>query len=67
MIARYAFLKTWENMEENYHMTFHKGSGTPADASANEFVQKYGFHKLNEVAKLHFKNTENIHKGDYQL
>ena len=62
MIARYAFLKTWENMENQYQMTFNKGGGAPADASAEQFVKNYGFEKLHHVAKLHFKNTEKLHK-----
>ncbi|MBP3399766.1 MAG: ribonuclease HIII [Erysipelotrichaceae bacterium] len=60
MIARYAFLKTWEKMEQDYQMTFHKGSGAQADKSAKEFVEKYGFDALKKTAKLHFKNTEKI-------
>ena len=63
IIARYAFLKTWENMEKQYGMTFHKGSGEKADCSAQEFVKKYSFDQLQHVAKLHFKNTVKI-KGD---
>ena len=60
MIARYAFLKTWEKMEEAYGMTINKGGGAPADQSAEEFVRKYGFDKLHTVAKMHFKNTEKL-------
>ena len=60
MIARYAFLKTWEKMEAEYRLTFHKGGGAQADASAREFVKKYGIEKLHQVAKLHFKNTEKL-------
>lgn len=60
VIARYAFLVKWDEMEKKYDMTFHKGGGAKADASAKEFVNKYGFEKLNEVAKLHFKNTDKL-------
>jgi len=63
MIARYAFLKTWENMEVKYGMTFHKGGGQKADESAMQFVKQHGFEQLNKVAKLHFKNTEKINGG----
>ena len=67
MIARYAFLKTWEKMEETYDMHFNKGGGSPADATAEEFVRKHGFDKLHTVAKMHFKNTEKlIHTGEKQ-
>lgn len=60
VIARYAFLVKWDEMEKKYGMTFHKGGGAKADTSAKEFVEKYGFENLNEVAKLHFKNTEKL-------
>ena len=56
----YKSLKTWEKMEQDYQMTFHKGSGAQADKSAKEFVEKYGFDALKKTAKLHFKNTEKI-------
>ena len=60
IISRYGFLKTWEEMEQKYNMTLPKGSGDKVDVGAQEFVERYGFDRLGEVAKLHFKNTENI-------
>lgn len=60
VIARYAFLVSWDKMEKEYGMKINKGGGTPADQSAKEFVKKYGFERLGEVAKLHFKNTEKL-------
>lgn len=60
IISRYGFLKTWEEMEQKYNMTFPKGSGDKVDVVAQEFVERYGFDRLGEVAKLHFKNTEKI-------
>lgn len=62
IIARYGFLKTWEALEKHYDMTFSKGASDKADHDAALFVQKYGWDKLNTVAKLHFKNTENVKK-----
>ena len=47
-------------MEQKYNMTFPKGSGDKVDVVAQEFVERYGFDRLCEVAKLHFKNTEKI-------
>lgn len=60
IISRYGFLKTWEEMEQKYILTFPKGSGDKVDVVAQEFVERYGFDRLGEVAKLHFKNTEKI-------
>ena len=60
IISRYGFLKTWEEMEQKYNMTLPKGSGDKVDIVAQAFVERYGFDRLGEVAKLHFKNTEKI-------
>lgn len=62
VIARYAFVRSMEQMEEKYDMTFHKGASDAVDACGREFVRKYGKERLGEVAKLHFKNTEKILK-----
>ena len=60
IISRYGFLKTWEEMEKKYNMTLPKGSGDKVDIAAQAFVERYGFERLGEIAKLHFKNTEKI-------
>ena len=60
IISRYGFLKTWEEMEKKYNMTLPKGSGDKVDIVAQTFVERYGFERLGEIAKLHFKNTEKI-------
>ena len=41
-------------------MTLPKGSGDKVDIVAQAFVEQYGFERLGEIAKLHFKNTEKI-------
>lgn len=60
IIARYAFLKSLEQMEETYDFIFPKGAGKIVDIKGQEFVGKYGAKELRKVAKLHFKNTERI-------
>ena len=60
IISRYGFLKTWEEMEKKYNMTLPKGSGDKVDIVAQAFVERYGFERLGEISKLHFKNTEKI-------
>lgn len=60
VIARYAFLQKMKEMEQKYKMSFHKGAGEDVDKDAISFVNTYGKEHLNEVAKLHFKNTEKI-------
>lgn len=58
VIARYAFLISWEKMEEKYNMTFTKGASDKVDRNIIEFINRYGYDRLNEVAKVHFKNTQ---------
>lgn len=60
ILARYAFLQTFEKMKKLYDMDFQKGSGHKADLCAKEFIEQYGFENLYKVAKLHFKNTEKV-------
>lgn len=62
VLARYAFLKKMEEMSEKWNMQFPKGAGSQVDTFAKRFVEKYGFDQLQNVAKLHFKNTEKLHK-----
>jgi len=62
IIARYGFLKAWESLESHYKMTFTKGAGSKVDENAISFVKQYGWDELKNIAKLHFKNTENIKK-----
>ena len=60
ILARNAFLEYMDKMKEYYGMEFAKGSGSPADRCAAEFIRRHGKEKLGEVAKLHFKNTEKL-------
>lgn len=57
MIARYAFLKNWEKMEEHWKMKFTKGASFKVDKEIINFVAKYDRNALYKVAKVHFKNT----------
>lgn len=60
VIARYAFIKKMDELSNIYNIKFHKGASELVDEDAKEFVRKYGFDNLNKVAKIHFKNTNNI-------
>lgn len=60
MIARYAFLKAWEKMEEYYECSIPKGAGSSVDAFAQEFVNQHGLQELERIAKMHFKNTDKL-------
>lgn len=58
IIARYAFLKAWDAMCEQYDFIFLKGASHKVDQNIREFVDLYGKDKLQYVAKLHFANTK---------
>lgn len=57
VIARYVFLKTWQQMEKQWEMSFTKGAGDKVDLDIQSFIKRHGFHNLYHVAKIHFKNT----------
>ena len=37
-----------------------KGASTIVDEKAAKIVKKFGFDKLNDIAKINFKNTEKV-------
>ena len=60
IIARYAFLKTMDDLSAKYHMDVPKGAGQNVDDFIKQFVATYGKNELNKVAKIHFANTKKI-------
>ncbi|MEA5026218.1 MAG: ribonuclease HIII [Erysipelotrichaceae bacterium] len=60
IIARYAFLKAFKNMNEHYDWVFPKGAGDKVDTNARKFIERFGSEELKNVAKLNFKNTDRI-------
>jgi len=58
IIARYTFLGYMQQLNKEYQFAFPLGAGEQVDVAIKEFILKYGEAKLNEVSKLHFKNTE---------
>ena len=60
IISRYIFLKECEDMGNKLGAFIPKGAGTMVDEFGKKIINKYGKDKLNEIAKLNFKNTEKI-------
>lgn len=58
VIARYAFLKSFEAMCKTYDFPFIKGASAKVDQNICDFVKLHGKAELNKVAKLHFANTK---------
>lgn len=59
IISRYIFIKEFAKIESEVGL-LPKGASSKVDECAKKIVDKYGFDKLNEIAKLNFKNTEKI-------
>lgn len=60
IIARYAFLRSLDKMDQHYNWSFPKGASSRVDENAKEFVKEYGKDELRKVAKLNFKNTTRV-------
>lgn len=60
IISRYIFLKAMKKMNEDLNEIVPKGAGDEVDKFGSKMVNKYGIKKLNEIAKLNFKNTDKI-------
>ena len=60
LISRYIFLKEFDKMSKKLGFNLLKGASNLVDEQGADIVKKYGINKLNEIAKLNFKNTEKI-------
>jgi len=60
MISRYIFLQEMNKLGKEVNMFLPKGASSLVDDTAKKIVDKYGFEKLESIAKLNFKNTEKI-------
>ena len=60
MISRYLFIKEIDKMSKDLDMVIPKGAGVLVDEFGKKVVEKYGKDKLEDIAKMNFKNTEKI-------
>ena len=60
IISRYIFLKEFDKLSDSIHIPLPKGAGHDVDKIGEEIVEKYGEEKLQEIAKVNFKNTDRI-------
>lgn len=60
IISRYLFLKEFDKICDEIHIPLPKGAGKDVDEIGEEVVEKYGEEKLQEIAKVNFKNTDRI-------
>ena len=62
LISRYVFLNEMDKLSKNVGVVLPKGASPSVDTVGIDIVKKYGKNKLDEIAKLNFKNTERILK-----
>ena len=60
LISRYIFLKEMDKLSHELNINLPKGANPTVDEIGKKIVSIYGKEKLNEIAKLNFKNTEKI-------
>jgi ribonuclease HIII len=60
IVARAGFLNGLKKLQTQYQIDFPKGASSIVKQIANEFIQKYGKERLHEVAKIHFKTTNEL-------
>jgi len=60
LISRYIFLKEFDKLGESLGVFLPKGASDVVNEMGVKIAKKYGIEKLNEVAKLNFKNTDKI-------
>lgn len=60
IIARHLFVKNLKMLSEKWELELPKGASKKVIASAQDFSEKYGKQKLQEVAKTHFKTFNEI-------
>lgn len=62
ILARFTFLEIIDKLSDKYHEPLLKGASSEVDKQAERLIEKYGKEVLDDIAKLHFVNTERILK-----
>lgn len=60
ILARSAYMKGLEHLGKKFGLRAVPGAGKTADRAAARFVDKFGESVLEQVAKVHFRNTSKI-------
>jgi len=60
ILARYYFIKEWEQLEDKFDFSFPKGASSAVDRACAKFIKVHGEDELKNVCKLNFKN---LHKA----
>ena len=60
VLARAEFVKRMQELELKYEMQLSKGVSDKVIQQAKNFISKYSFERLNEIAKMHFKTVNEL-------
>ena len=60
LISRYIFINEFNKLSKSLNLDLPKGASNLVDEVGVKIVKEYGIEKLNEIAKLNFKNTDKI-------
>ena len=60
ILARAEFLRRLTNLSTQHKIKLPKGAGEQVDLAARSYVEMYGRENLDNVAKIHFKNTSRV-------
>lgn len=62
IIARARFVQEMNRLSEQVNMDLLKGASQKVDQQIARIIKQYGRKKLNEIAKIHFANTQKAEK-----
>ncbi|HKM40678.1 MAG TPA: ribonuclease HIII [Patescibacteria group bacterium] len=62
LISRFYFIQEMDKLSKELNIILPYGAGAQITEIGQEIIEKFGEKKLEEVAKLNFKNTEHIKK-----
>jgi ribonuclease HIII len=60
VLARAEFVDCLRRLSGKWQLDLPKGAAPHVDQAGAAFIRKYGEEKLNQVAKLHFKNLQKV-------
>lgn len=60
ILARNEFVQRMKKLSQEYGIEFQKGASQKVKDQASEFIEKYSFELLKNIAKLHFKTTKEL-------
>jgi ribonuclease HIII len=60
VLARAEFVDCLHRLSQKWQLDIPKGAAPQVDQTGAAFVRRYGEEKLNQVAKLHFKNLQKV-------